>query len=194
MSAARLAALRYALEQPARLDHLYRAAVAHGVARARRELGLPESVTPGAVVVRRGEMRAQAFYHAHVLRGVRDLLAAYRAARERGDDPEKTLRDVARRLDRTLAGIRWLGAEAGYVAAALAVPGVRVIWQPDPHSDLCWLCDAFAKGSPYHSWQELPAIPGDGTTPCGDHCHCSLVAVPGGVLWSAQRDVLPTTQ
>lgn len=135
--------------------------------------------------------RLRAFYHPHLLRFTRDLMATVRAGSADPDHGRNRLAlwfDTNRwRLDRALDGLLWSAAETGY-AQTLAQLNVPIRWVTDPHSDTCWMCQDFESGSPYRGWADLPAVPGDGTTPCGDRCHCVLM-VGNRVVYAEQADV-----
>lgn len=178
----------YLSHQAQRFDALASAAFADGVAQVREEHNLPEQ--PVNHAQREALLaRLRRFYQPHLLRYVRDLYGMVARAGARPDPALINQWFVANgwRLTGALDGLVWSAAEAGYAYSA-GQADLSVAWVEDKESDHCWMCEAFAQGSPYTGWQSLPAIPGDGTTPCGSNCHC-ILRVRNRTVVTAQGDI-----
>lgn len=144
-----------------------------GVAHAATDLGVTLSVP--TATRERVTNRLVGFYHPSLLKFQRQILALLASG---ADDQQ--VRDWfdrnAYRIQKTIDGLVWSAGEAGY-AAAVSASDLPLYWNLDngviKH---CATCPVFAAGSPYRGFAELPAWPGDGTTPCGGECYCYLTA------------------
>ena len=140
-----------------------------GIDHASEELG----VTPHIARDVRGRVvnRLVGFYQPSLLKFNKQILALLAS----GADDQQVSNWFTRnayRVQKTIDGLIWSAGEAGY-AAAVSASDLAVYWNLDNGvSKHCATCPIFAEGSPYRSFAELPAWPGDGTTPCGGECYC----------------------
>lgn len=126
----------------------------------------------GSDEVRRAVAARAAQAEAEFLRG---MIADVRAGRYRrkGEGGEGA---KARRARATLYALKLTGtANAAFVASMPKDVEIRWILGKAEHCDLC---PVHAAGSPY-TRATLPAVPGDGSTPCVTRCRCRL-EVSGG--------------
>lgn len=144
-----------------------------GIAHAGEELGVAPQVA--TATRERVVNRLVGFYHPSLLKFQKQILALLAS----GADDQQVSDWFARnayRIQKTIDGLIWSAGEAGYAAAASAA-GFDLWWVLDTGVvKHCATCPVFAEGSPYKSFLELPAWPGDGTTECGGECYCWIRA------------------
>jgi hypothetical protein len=132
----------------------------------------------GSGEVRRAVADRAAKAEMEFLRGmIADAKAGRYARRSAGGEGAKALRARA-----TLYSLKLVGtANSAYVASL--EEGAVIRWVLGS-AESCEVCPVYAAGGPY-TRATLPAVPGDGSTPCVTQCRCHLETAAGSSFANA---------
>ncbi len=168
----------FIVRQTAALQAAYDDAFADGAAQACEELDDEEFECPDTdeLLARDSDARRRilAFYGRAITKQAGEL-AVLVANGMSADLIAARIRDIERRIQQQIEGLVWTASERGY-AVVTSRSGRGIDWILDDGAQHCGQCPGLAAGSPYASVNDLPALPGDGSTDCGSRCRCHLQA------------------